>query len=131
MVITGNPTSASGIAGNGTMHKFNPAAARERCEAATPMKYQVVALTKTRYNVQDGQGYIAAKDLLYEDAIFYAHVRSDLPAALEALEEAQAAGRKAQDEWEEWIESELAGTSQFKPAMREAKKNRAILGESE
>jgi hypothetical protein len=69
---------------------FNPAAARARCEAATPMQFQVTALTENRYNVQDGRGYIAAKDVRYEDAWFFAHARSDLLAALEALEEAQA-----------------------------------------
>ncbi len=76
-------------------------AARERCEAATEgpwlrhqwgTKSQVVEAkvnTETAPGIKMVGQRILAREMLKANAEFVAHARSDLPAALEALEEAQ------------------------------------------
>jgi hypothetical protein len=69
---------------------FNPAAARARCEAATPGPW---VQSNTHSDVLGPTLAIIARLRLetnHEANLdFIAHARSDLPAALEALEEAQ------------------------------------------
>ena len=72
------------------------AAANKRCEAATAGPYRV---EQKRGNPP--YMVVIAEDVSmvdfggrWDDAQFFAHARSDLPAALEALEEAQGALRE-------------------------------------
>ena len=71
---------------------FDPQAARERGEAAIPAPWTLrrEADGGPDVEVMSEQTVIAAMGDFYPEAEFVAHARSDLPAALEALEEAQA-----------------------------------------
>jgi hypothetical protein len=89
-----------------TFPMFNPQAARERCEAATPVPW---VQSNTHSDVLGPTLAIIARLRLetnHEANLdFIAHARSDLPTALEALEEAQ---RKL-EAVREWSESPGAG----------------------
>ncbi len=87
---------------------FDPQAARERCEAASETPWTVG--TEPQLNMvaecgdtRNGQSiYVFAYRLASAeaDADFIAHAREDLPAALEALEEAQGAIGVVREAWE-------------------------------
>ena len=77
---------------------FDPQAAKERCEAASETPWTVGNEPQLNMVAECGDTrnglslYVFAYRLApaEADAEFIAHARSDLPAALEALEEAQA-----------------------------------------
>jgi hypothetical protein len=65
---------------------FDPQAARKRCEAATPGDWRVETFVSL-FEIFDEHGSSIYNGKANRE--FIAHARSDLPAALEALEEAQ------------------------------------------
>ena len=85
---------------------FDPQAAKERCEAATPepwtaeLDYISAFIPGKRPNgeiigrLEPSISDLFSREQKYANATFAAHARSDLPAALEVLEEAREEARK-------------------------------------
>ncbi len=71
--------------------RLNIKEAKKRCEAAMPAPWRTRRKEDDAPNVDVmmGKTVIATMGDFYPEAEFVAHARSDLPAALEALEEAQ------------------------------------------
>ncbi len=95
-------------------------AAKARCKAASPGPW-VKAAGGHIHSRAWGQGWVARAN--GNDAEFIAHARTDLPAVLEALEEAQGIIEAVKKEAHNWDDSECAWYCRMKVD--------AILGESE
>ena len=86
---------------------LNVKEARERCEAATEGPWEMFEAKDSPPIVRkvNGQRFVCEvrgswQTMLTKDAEFIAHARSDLPAALEALEEAQGKLDAVEEAWE-------------------------------
>ena len=89
---------------------FDPQAAWERGEAATEGPWEASEEIRTHAMVvfQPENGGLIIHDgecLSNADAEFIAHARSDLPAALEALEEAQGENRQLKEKIDRWVQA--------------------------
>ena len=70
--------------------EFDPVAAKARCEAATDLTMWAITAREDGFCVGNGRGHHVAPHIRNQaDAELFAHARSDLLAAFEALEEAQ------------------------------------------
>ena len=69
---------------------FDPQAAKKRCEAATDLTMWAITAREDGFCVGNGRGHNVAPHIRNQaDAELFVHARSDLSAALEALEEAR------------------------------------------
>lgn len=78
---------------------------RARAEAATEGGWGFDGLNGngSYYVVSDGHEYVVADGLIEEDAVFIAHARTDVPALLDALDAAEAAVERLQEERQEQL----------------------------
>ena len=107
---------------------MDTAAAKKRCEAATPEPWTLVRSPhsdKTMIGASGGK--VIGAIIGIKDAEFIAHAREDLPAALgerdaalEALEEAQGAQAKSTDGWDKAFREVEALAKRFLAEREEA-----------
>ena len=97
------------------VNKFVPQEAKKRCEAATEGPWEMFEAKGSPPIVRkvNGQRFVCEvrgswQTMLTKDADFIAHARSDLPAALEALAEAQGKLGALEAEARGWMDSERA-----------------------